>query len=167
MGVLFLLVWSFLYLSKLPYGKGDSQVGLLMVMALVFHVEYWFSGVWSNLVMFHVKHEWGGWVGEVDYLASTISSPGVIEGLVFHVKRGSSFNCLEKCDPVFCGCWSVWSSPWIRLSHPVVFHVKHCFLLYDASKWMVWNLFIQWESSFATTGGKAERISIRFGLSCS
>lgn len=34
-----------LYLSKLPYGKGDSQVGLLMVMALVFHVEYWFSGV--------------------------------------------------------------------------------------------------------------------------
>ena len=60
---------------------------------------------------FHVKHEWGGWVGEVDYLASTISSPGVIEGLVFHVKRGSSFNCLEKCDPVFCGCWSVWSSP--------------------------------------------------------
>ena len=38
-------------------------------------------------VMFHVKHEWGGWVGEVDYLASTMSSPGVIEGLVFHVKH--------------------------------------------------------------------------------
>ena len=34
-----------LYLSKLPYGKSDSQVGLLMVMAPVFHVEYWFSGV--------------------------------------------------------------------------------------------------------------------------
>jgi len=49
--------------------------------------------------MFHVKHEWGGWVGEVDYLASTMSSPGVIEGLVFHV--------------------------------------KHCFLLYDASKRIV------------------------------
>ena len=61
--------------------------------------------------VFHVKHEWGGWVGEVDYLASTMSSPGVIEGLVFHVERGSLFNCLEMCDPVFCGCWSVWSSP--------------------------------------------------------
>ena len=61
--------------------------------------------------MFHVKHEWGGWVGEVDYLASTMSSPGVIEGLVFHVERGSLFNCLKMCDPVFCGCWSVWSSP--------------------------------------------------------
>ena len=84
-----------LYLSKLPYGKSDSQVGLLMVMAPAFHV----------------KHEWGGWVGEVDYLASTMSSPGVIEGLVFHVKRGSLFNCLEMCDPVFRGCWSVWSSP--------------------------------------------------------
>ena len=34
-----------------------------------------------------------GWVGEVDYLASTMSSPGVIEGLVFHVKRGSLFSC--------------------------------------------------------------------------
>ena len=34
-----------LYLSKLPYGKSDSQVGLLMVMAPAFHVEYWFSGV--------------------------------------------------------------------------------------------------------------------------
>jgi len=34
-----------LYLSKLPYGKGDSQVGLLMVMAPVFHV----------------KHGWGCW----------------------------------------------------------------------------------------------------------
>ena len=37
--------------------------------------------------------------GEVDYLASTMSSPGVIEGLVFYV--------------------------------------KHCFLLYDASKRIV------------------------------
>ena len=34
-----------LYLSKLPYGKSDSQVGLLMVIASVFYVEYWFSGV--------------------------------------------------------------------------------------------------------------------------
>ena len=34
-----------LYLSKLPNGKGNSRVGLLMVMAPVFHVEYWFSGV--------------------------------------------------------------------------------------------------------------------------
>jgi len=54
--VLFSVGVVVLYLSKLPYGKSDSQVGLLMVIAPAFHVEYWFSGVWSNLVMFHVKH---------------------------------------------------------------------------------------------------------------
>ena len=84
--------------------------------------------------MFHVKHEWGGWVGEVDYLASTMSSPGVIEGLVFHVKRGSLFKCLEMCDPVFL--WllermvfslnKVESS--CRVSCETLFHVKHCFM---------------------------------------
>ena len=54
--------------------------------------------------MFHVKHEWGGWVGEVDYLASTMSSPGVIEGLVFHVKRGG----LAECSVVVrCFTWNM------------------------------------------------------------
>ena len=43
--VLFSVGVVVLYLSKLPYGKSDSQVGLLMVMAPAFHVEYWFSGV--------------------------------------------------------------------------------------------------------------------------
>ena len=89
--VLFSVGVVVLYLSKLPYGKSDSQVGLLMVIAPAFHVEYWFSGVWSNLVMFHVKH---------------------------------------------------------------------CFLLYDASKRIVWKLFIHWESSFTTTGGGLERMKL-------
>ena len=42
MVVLFSVGVVVLYLSKLPYGKSDSQVGLLMVMAPAFHVEYWF-----------------------------------------------------------------------------------------------------------------------------